>query len=105
MAYYLGRDVTVYLTTESDEAQVDVSGNAVSAISAGGSATSPSGNLSSTEYYDGTCWSGRTNLLENCNTTSGGGSSNAGFTAGGYNTGALSATEEWTAPLVQFVAV
>jgi hypothetical protein len=29
MAYYLGRDVRVYLTTESTEAQVDVSSNAV----------------------------------------------------------------------------
>ena len=36
MVYYLGRDVKVYITTESDEAQVDVSSNEVSAISAGG---------------------------------------------------------------------
>ena len=36
MAYYLGRDVKVYLTTESPDAQVDVASNAISAISAGG---------------------------------------------------------------------
>ena len=80
-------------------------GSMTSAISAGGSATSPSGNLDSTEYYDGTCWSGRTNLLQEVNSSSGGGSSNAGFTAGGYDGAALNATEEWVAPLVQFVAV
>jgi hypothetical protein len=32
MAYYLGRDVRVYLTTESTEAQVDVSGSAPSVV-------------------------------------------------------------------------
>ena len=37
MVYYLGRDVKVYITTESPECQVDVLNNAVSAISAGGS--------------------------------------------------------------------
>ena len=45
MAYYLGRDVKVYLTTESDEAQVDVSSNAVSAISAGGSTAAATGSI------------------------------------------------------------
>ena len=37
MVYYLGKDVKVYITTESDDAQVNVASNAVSAISAGGS--------------------------------------------------------------------
>ena len=36
MAYYLGRDITVYLTTESTEAQVDVVSNKVSTGEAGG---------------------------------------------------------------------
>jgi len=45
MAYYLGGDVKVYLTTESDEAQVDVSSNAVSAISAGGSTAAATGSI------------------------------------------------------------
>jgi len=39
MVYYLGRDVKVYLTTETPEAQVSVASNAVSALG-GGEATS-----------------------------------------------------------------
>ena len=35
MAYYLGRDVAVYITTESDEAQVDAGSNVVSTTGAG----------------------------------------------------------------------
>jgi hypothetical protein len=46
MVYYLGRDVKVYITTESDEAQVDVASNAVSAISAGGTSEAATAALS-----------------------------------------------------------
>ena len=49
MAYYLGRDVKVYLTTESPEAQVDVSSFAVSAISAGGSSVAAVATLTITD--------------------------------------------------------
>ena len=45
MVYYLGRDVKVYLTTESPEAQVDVSSNEVSAISAGGASVAATAAL------------------------------------------------------------
>ena len=45
MVYYLGRDVKVYITTESDEAQVDVSSNEVSAISAGGASVAATAAL------------------------------------------------------------
>ena len=40
MAYYLGRDVRVYLTTEATEAQVTVASNAVSASGGGSSSES-----------------------------------------------------------------
>ncbi len=49
MAYYLGRDVKVFITTESTEAQVDVSSNAVSAISAGGSSAAATGSITVAE--------------------------------------------------------
>ena len=49
MVYYLGRDVKVYLTTESVEAQVDVASNAVSAISAGGSSAAATGSITVAE--------------------------------------------------------
>ena len=40
MAYYLGRDVKVFLTTESPESQVSVANNAVSALGGGASSVS-----------------------------------------------------------------
>ena len=49
MVYYLGRDVKVYLTTESVEAQVNVASNAVSAISAGGSSAAATGSITVAE--------------------------------------------------------
>jgi len=59
MAYYLGRDVKVYLTTESPDAQVDVASNAISAISAGGLSAAASavmscvdGDLDTSEQFD-----------------------------------------------------
>ena len=54
MAYYLGRDVKVYLTTESPDAQVDVASNAISAISAGGLSTSATATFTfgDTEFDD-----------------------------------------------------
>jgi len=52
MAYYLGRDVKVYLTTESPEAQVDVSGFAVSAISAGGSSVAATATITITDLTE-----------------------------------------------------
>lgn len=45
MVYYLGRDVKVYLTTEAPEAQINVSSNAVSAVSHGGSSVAATAAL------------------------------------------------------------
>ena len=53
MAYYLGRDVKVYLTTESPESQVSVVSHAVSALGGGsGSGGSPTAGVSTITVTD-----------------------------------------------------
>ena len=54
MVYYLGRDVKVYVTTEAPEAQVNVSSNAVSAVSHGGSSVAATATFTfgDTEFDD-----------------------------------------------------
>ena len=54
MVYYLGRDVKVYLTTEAPEAQINVSSNAVSAVSHGGSSVAATATFTfgDTEFDD-----------------------------------------------------
>jgi len=54
MVYYLGRDVKVYLTTESTEAQVSVASNAVSATGGGSGSVSvaATGTITITAYAE-----------------------------------------------------
>ena len=65
MAYYLGRDVKVFLTTESPESQVSVANNAVSALGGGASSLAVAGICTAATFVPTVGQLGNRNLIIN----------------------------------------